>query len=223
MDDGDGLGKDEAPCAGGFRRLRVTFPSFRPGRSSRAAAVLVPLLRWRFLRRRRAMKNAILVLLLWGATSAVCQSAAPSPFELRLTPPVSTQPWVWLHKPPSSGQIALSGQITLLVPRSTFVLPKLTPERRWDGAQIDPKIIVHPSPSKLGALPPGALVARNEFSGLRLLPIGSPSPRPKAVPTQWPDFNLQAIPAQWPKFNLLPVNSLPVQGGPLAPSQPSAK
>jgi hypothetical protein len=81
-----------------------------------------------------------------------------------------------------------------------------------------PKLIAHPTPLQLGTQPPGALLAPNESPKRQLLTIEASNPRPKAVPTQWPDFNLHAIPVQWPKFKLVLV-----QTDAPAAAQPSAK
>jgi hypothetical protein len=68
------------------------------------------------------------------------------------------------------------------------ILPNAVAARRWDPAQIDPKMIVHPPQSSIGVQPPGTLVAQNEYHHLQMLHIVSAS------------FNLGAIPTQWPRL-----------------------
>ena len=121
---------------------------------SRSFATLVALA---WSQPRGAMKAAIVVLLLCSATSAVCQSTAPGPFDFKDLPPARTSAWGLLGKvPPSAPALTLIPRTVL--PLRSLALPRPTPERRWDDAQIDPKIITHPSLSKLGTQPSGALV-----------------------------------------------------------------
>jgi hypothetical protein len=95
---------------------------------------------------------------------------------------------------------------SLSTPLRRFVVPKAGTATRWDDAQIDPKIIVHPPQSKLGVQQPGINIASNQFPNLKFLPIASPASASHAIPAQWPVFGLYAIPTMWPKFKLSPVN-----------------
>jgi hypothetical protein len=96
------------------------------------------------------------------------------------------------------------------VPLRLFVVPKTGAARLWDNTQIDPKIIMHSSQSKLGVQPQGTAIAQNEFPNLELLPIGSPKPALKPIPTQWPDLKFEAIPTTWPNLALLHATSVQV-------------
>jgi hypothetical protein len=69
-------------------------------------------------------------------------------------------------------------------PLRQFIVPKAAAEIRWNDAQLDPKIIVHPPQSRLG-----------------------PDPASHAIPAQWPSFKIEEIPTQWPKFALSLVQS----------------
>ncbi len=150
------------------------------------------------------MKTAILALFLCAATSAVCQSAALaplSPLESGKSPHTSTQLWT------NFGQLSLGEKAKIFVLPRTGVKPGMTAPRHWDDAGIDPKIIAHPSQSRLGVQTPGTQVARNEYPNLLMLPIDLTSAQLQATPTQWPSFSIKAIPIVWPKFELLPVHS----------------
>lgn len=89
---------------------------------------------------------------------------------------------------------------SLSTPLRRFVVPKAGTATRWDDAQIDPTIIVHPPQSKLGLQPPGTIIAKNEFPNLKFLPIASPGSASHTIPAQWPGFGLEEIPTTWPKF-----------------------
>lgn len=133
------------------------------------------------------MKIAIYVLFLCVSGSAVCQSAAPAP----LSP---------LESHPSSEKAK-----AFVLPRMG-VMPRMTAPRHWDDAGIDPKIIAHPSQSRLGVQTPGTQIAHNEYSNLLLLPIDLTSVKLQAAPSQWPSYSLKVISTYWPKFELLPVH-----------------
>jgi len=158
------------------------------------------------------MKVAIFLPILLNTAPAFCQSipaapvapVAPSPYQLWQNPPSLTSPF---------GGLPLRGKAFTLTPRSLNVLPRAAAPRWGDAqirAQIDPRIIAHPSKSALGDQPQGALVAQSEFPNLRVLPIQSgrqlKSPQPKDIPTEWPGPSVHEIPIRWPKFNLLPVD-----------------
>ena len=143
------------------------------------------------------MKNAILTFFLCAATSAVCQSTSPTPLgslESGQAPPTD------FGKLPSTRQV-WNFKLPQIVVR-----PEMTKDRRWDDARIDPKIITHPSQSRLGVQPPGIQVAQNEYPNLLLLPIDLPGAKVQITPTQWPSYRLKAISTRWPKFKLLPVD-----------------
>jgi hypothetical protein len=90
-------------------------------------------------------------------------------------------------------------------PSRLFAVPRASVYPRWNDAQIDPKIIVHPPQSMLGVQPPGTTIAKNEFPNLKFLPIASPGFSSHAIPALWPGFGLYAIPTMWPKFKLSSV------------------
>jgi hypothetical protein len=149
------------------------------------------------------MKSATIVLLLCVATPAICQSAAPAPshpLQLLQTPPATAKPWMDFSKLPSLKPFSLS------TPLRQFIVPKPGAETRWNDAQIDPRIIVHPPQSKLGVQPPGTNIATNQFPNLRFLPIASPGSALQAIPTQWPSLNVEKIPTNWPNFELSLIN-----------------
>ncbi|MGP8261168.1 MAG: hypothetical protein ACLQM6_14580 [Acidobacteriaceae bacterium] len=110
------------------------------------------------------------------------------------------------------------GPLNSSPPARLPVVPKTGVSPRWNDAQIDPKIIVRPTQSKLGVQPTGTIIAKNEFPNLRFLPIASSGSSSYAIPAQWPGSKLEAIPTTWPKFKL----SL-VQGAKQAAPPPPAK
>lgn len=161
------------------------------------------------------MKYATLVLLLCTTAPAVCQSATPpppGPPQLWQTPPAPAKPWMDFSKLPSLQPFKLSS------PLRQFIVPKAAAEIRWNDAQLDPKIIVHPPQSRLGLQPSGTDIATNQFPNLKFLPIAAPDPASHAIPAQWPSFKIEEIPTQWPKFALSLVQSAK-QISPLPPAK----
>jgi hypothetical protein len=75
--------------------------------------------------------------------------------------------------------------------------------------RIDPKIIAHPSQSRLGVQTPGTQVAQNEYPNLLMLLIDSPSVKLQSAPSQWPGYRLKAISTRWPHFEFLLIHSDP--------------
>jgi hypothetical protein len=72
-------------------------------------------------------------------------------------------------------------------------------QRRWDDARIDPKTIVHPPPSRIGAQPPGIPLDRDRFPGLQLLPVEQSEAKLEPLPTLWPLLRIKPIPIVWPR------------------------
>jgi hypothetical protein len=79
------------------------------------------------------------------------------------------------------------------------------PAVRLGDAQMDSGMIHRPSKDRLGALPEGSLVARNEYPGLRFQPIQSPRGKIKAIPITWPRLEIKPIPIEWPDAMALPA------------------
>ena len=151
------------------------------------------------------MKSASILLLLCATATALCQSAAPPPPDppsLWKTPQAPVKPWMDFSKLPSIGTLqSLPTRRLFVVPEASDYLPAI-------DAQIDPKILVHPPLSKLGTLPSGTIIAKNEFPNLKFLPIALPGAPPHAIPAQWLGYGLEAIPTMWPKFKLSPVQGV---------------
>jgi hypothetical protein len=148
------------------------------------------------------MRLGIFALSLCAATAAFCQSSATAPAnpgEYNQLPPTFNWSGTNFSKmPPHWTASSLSAQ-------PMFSLQAPTPLRHPDNAQVDPKMIVHPPKSSLGTLPPGTMVAQNEYPGLQLLPIEIASAKGKPIPIVWPNLKLQSIPITWPKLKSLPV------------------
>ncbi len=135
------------------------------------------------------MRCAILGVLFCAATSAVCQSVAPAPLgrlELGQAPPPITQPSM------SFGKLG-SSEVKTFVPPRIVDSPRMNAARHWDDARIDPEIIAHPSPSRLGLQTAGTQAAQNEYPNLMLLPVGASGSKLRATPAQWPNFKLKAL------------------------------
>jgi hypothetical protein len=71
--------------------------------------------------------------------------------------------------------------------------PPPAPRVRLGDAQIDPKIIVHPSQSRFWDQPPATQLAQNQFPGLKLLPIEWPQLKIKPIPTVWSNLKMKPI------------------------------
>jgi hypothetical protein len=153
-----------------------------------------------------AMRLTILALLLSTGTAASCQSAPPAPANQQqpwLTPPGIPQAGRDFTKPPSDWRIRS------VVPRKMEILPGPWPLHRFDDAQIDAQIIVHPPPSSLGEQSPGALLAQNLYPGLQLLPIDGSKAKGELIPTTWPNLKIEQIPIVWPRLEFNPVQKSP--------------
>jgi hypothetical protein len=150
------------------------------------------------------MRLTTFALFLSAGTVAICQSAARAPAnpgQYWLTPPGMPQPdRDFTRLPPD-------WHINPIVPMRTTIVPPPGPLRPWDDAQIDAKIVVHPPPSSIGALPPGTLVAQDQYPGLQLLAIEQSQAKGQPIPTRWPNLKIENIPIAWPKFEIKPVDS----------------
>jgi hypothetical protein len=138
------------------------------------------------------MRSRILVLLLCAGTTAFCQPAAPaaaSPDELGRVETEFTHPAWEINKLPSGWNMTSTAPVTVLIQ------PKAGAAQHWNDARIDPRMIVHPPPSSVGAQPPGTLVAKNLYPDLRFQPV------------QWPCLKLQKIPTLWPRLKIGPAVS----------------
>jgi hypothetical protein len=127
------------------------------------------------------MRLTILGLLLCTGIPAFCQSGAsapPSPYASGQTLLVVTPPARDFSKLPPGWHP------TSVAPPKMLIQPQVPATRRLDGAQIDPKMIVHPRQSIIGVQPPGTAVAQKEYPHLQVLPIESPNSVTKAIPTK---------------------------------------
>jgi len=73
-------------------------------------------------------------------------------------------------------------------------LPGVKTAAPWNGAQIDPGMIVHPPSTRIGALPPGVPIAQDQYPKLVLQPIQLQSPRAQPFSTTWLTLKVQRIP-----------------------------
>jgi hypothetical protein len=155
------------------------------------------------------MRLAGLTLFLSAGTWAFCQSPAPAPAN-------PEQNWLTLPELAKPGLAQPGRDFTRLPPQLHFdftapmkamTVPAPDPLRRWNDAQIDPKIVVHPPQSSLGKQAPGALVAQNLYPGLNLLPIQESEAKGEPIPTAWPNLKVKNIPIVWPKLEIKPVDS----------------
>jgi hypothetical protein len=131
------------------------------------------------------MRKAILALFVCTGTTAFSQSAPQAPItpqNLRTTPTL-TLPDQDFSKSSLNGQI--KNYRIKIEPLITIVAVNKV-NQRWDNAKIDPKMIVHPPQSSLGAQLPGTQIAQNLYPNLQLLLIDSPSVALKAIPTELP-------------------------------------
>lgn len=135
---------------------------------------------------------AILALFLFAGSTSFGQSGPFGP----LNPKQSGLPSPWTGQRRDFGKItsqrwegqgALHSWAVLLAP------PKQAVAQLGD-AQIDPKIIVHPSQSRIGNQPSGKQIAQNQFPGLELRPIQWPNLKIEPIPIVWPNLKLQLIP-----------------------------
>ncbi len=136
-----------------------------------------------------AMGYKVIAFLLCVGTTAFCQSAPVNSEDLGWIEAAFTQPVPDLNKLPADWRM------TNLAPPKTFIPPGAGAVQHRNHAQIDPGMIVHPPPSRVGVQPPGTLVARNLYPNLALQPI------------QWPRLKVQAIPTLWPRLKIGPCDS----------------
>jgi hypothetical protein len=120
------------------------------------------------------MRLAILGLLLCSGTTALCQSTAPSPATpdtLGLTPLVIAPPARDFSKLPPGWHFSGAVPPRILLQPKMLKLPKPDTDRPLVGAEIDPRIIVHPPQSSIGVNPPGTPMAQNDYPHLQMRPI----------------------------------------------------
>ncbi|MGO9438000.1 MAG: hypothetical protein ACLPH3_06515 [Terracidiphilus sp.] len=152
------------------------------------------------------MRITVLALFLSAGSTAFGQLGPAGP--LNPNPPGRLpSPWTAqgrdfgkMTPPQWEGLGALHSRTVLLPPPKQAVVP-------LGDAQIDPKIIHHPSPRNLGTQPAGTQIAQNLYPGLTLQPIDEPQCAPNAGPrsTTWPELKIEKIPTVWPKFKLEPI------------------
>jgi hypothetical protein len=136
---------------------------------------------------------------LTAGTTAWCQSAPPvgaNTSSLVITAPTIFQFQKEIAKAPDR-QFTASAPLNIVLRPDIGVLQ--------GDAQIDPKIVVHPPPSSIGAQPPGTQMAQNLYPGLEWLPIGEAHLKEQPIPTQWPKSALKAIPTEWHTFKIIPA------------------
>lgn len=153
-----------------------------------------------------AMRIAILAFVLCSGLVGLCQSAVPAPSspELHwLAPPGMELPGPGLNKPPQDWHFPNT------FPRNIVIHPGPMDLMRSRDAQIDPKIVVHPSQSSLGQQPPTTLMAQNLYPGLQLMPICRPNTGLHSISIVWPNLKAQPTPTTWPKGNILPIETGP--------------
>jgi hypothetical protein len=142
------------------------------------------------------MRPVILALCFCAGTTAFCQSTVPAP----MTPESPWQTPLMITPSPARdfSKLPPGWHITdvkpLPAPRMLFQPPHPLTTRRLGDAEIDPKIIVHPSATSIGVLPPGTQVAQNAYPHLQLRPIESSNSALQQTPTNWPSFQIETIP-----------------------------
>ena len=120
------------------------------------------------------MRLTILGLLFCAGTTALCQSTAPfpaSPDSLWETPLVVTPPARDFSKLPPGWHFSGVVPPRILLEPKLLKLPKPETDRPLVGAEIDPRIVVHPPQSSIGVNPPGTPMAQNEYPHLQMRPI----------------------------------------------------
>ncbi len=118
------------------------------------------------------MRFAILGLLLCAGTTAFCQSTAPSPATPSWQNPlVATPPARDFSKLPPGWHFSGTVPPRALLQPKMLKLPKPETDRPLVGAEIDPKIVIHPPQSSIGVNPPGTPMAQNEYPHLQMRPI----------------------------------------------------
>jgi hypothetical protein len=152
---------------------------------------------------RLAILTAGLSLSLCAGPLALCQSSQPD-FANPAQPSASQPSFQFPGK--DFSKTAPLWQNSNVPTSHVLVLPHTELPRPTAKAQIDPQMIIHPSKSRIGAQPPGSLIAQNVYPGLRLMPI-SATATGKPIPTDWPKFKLESIPIAWPNLEVLPVDS----------------
>jgi hypothetical protein len=118
------------------------------------------------------MRTAILGLLLYAGTTALCQSTAPSPATPNWQNPLVVTPRARdFSKLPPGWHFSGAVPPRILLQPKMLKLPKPETNRPLVGAEIDPKIVVHPPQSSIGVNPPGTPMAQNEYPHLQMRPI----------------------------------------------------
>jgi hypothetical protein len=142
------------------------------------------------------MQLSTLILFLCAGSAACGQAAAPA------DPAPSKQALPYTR---DFSQLARKWSFTPQIFSKKLLLPGKVVTPRWDAAQVDPGMIVHPPPSSIGALPAGKLVAQKLYPGLLLQPIAVQSAMARPFSTTWPGLKVQPLSTVWPQLKLLPV------------------
>jgi hypothetical protein len=151
------------------------------------------------------MRIVILALFFFAGSTAFGQSG---PVWLLNPNHSGSLPSPWSSRGRDFGKLPPGWPATLNTLNSTVIEPAPPAPHVFLGdAQIDRKMIVHPSQRNLGTQPPGTLVAQNLYPGLTFQPIGGPQCAPNAGSRSktWPELKIERIPAVWPKFKLEPI------------------
>ena len=157
------------------------------------------------------MRIFILALFLFAGSTAFGQSGRFGP--LSLNPPGSL-PSPWTAQGRDFGKLPPDWPTTMNTLNQTVIEPP-PPTRRvpLGDAQIDPKIILHPSQLRIGVQPPGTQIAQNLYPGLTFQQIdgqqSAEQPRPSKLnqlSTTWPNMRIKPIPTVWPNLKMEPVD-----------------
>ena len=160
------------------------------------------------------MRVAILALFLFAGSTAFAQSG---PFGPLNSDPPGSLPSPWTAQRRDFGKLPPGWPATMHTPEWIVIRPAPTTLKPFGDAEIDPKIIVHSSQSRIGDQPPGTQIAQNQFPGLELLPIEWPQLKIKPIPTVWPNLKMEPISTMCAECRMVPVRA----GAPAAMTPPS--
>jgi hypothetical protein len=150
-------------------------------------------------------RGLILVLTLSAGSVAWSQSNGLAPLKTG-GPGATLNPFEWLGTDYS--KVQPDWQRSGFLAMSPTVVRVAGPAVRLGNAQGDSGMIHRVPKDRLGTLPEGSLVARNEYPGLRFQPILSPRGKIKAIPITWPRLEIKPIPNEY-----LNAQPLPLAGG----------
>ena len=142
------------------------------------------------------------VLVVCSGSPLVCQTPGQAPAEPGQSgqkSPDAFLPQTEISKGPPV-PITLDGVLTMTLPPGTGKV-------RAPGAQIDPKMVVHPPQTSIGMEPPGTQVAQNLYPGLELMPIDRSKTKVEPIPTTFSNMKVEKIPTTWTEFTVSPIQS----------------